>query len=119
MRLYPELPVLKGGLLFAYAAAGRWNDVEQMRAELRRPGADQSGGVLPALADYVLGDREPLIHLITTQTDRRRLFNVLLASAAGEGCNPLVAPLWADDRYRKAMRDFGVGPCPPARPWTT
>jgi serine/threonine-protein kinase len=117
VRLYPELLVLRGRLLFAYAAAGRWDDVERMQTELRRPNGDHSGGVLPALADYVLGDREPLIHLITTQPDRRRLFNMLQASAAGEGCNPLMAPLWADERYRTAMRGLGVAACPAAPPW--
>ena len=118
VRLYPKLLALQGRLLYAYAAAGRWDDVQRMRAELRRPSGDHSGGVLPALADYVLGDREPLLHLITTQTDRRQLFNMLQATGAGQGCNPLVEPLWADDRYRAVMRDFGVGPCPQARPWT-
>ena len=117
VRLYPGLLALQGRLLFAYAAAGRWNDVERMRAELRRPGGDHTGGVLPALADYVLGDREPFIRLMTTHADRRRLFNMLQATAAGEGCNPLMAPLWADERYRAAMHGFGVVACPEARPW--
>ena len=118
VRLYPELLVLQGRLLFAYAAVGRWDDVERMRAGLQRPGGDRSGGVLPAVADLVLGDREPLVRLITTTADRRRLFNMLQASAVGEGCNPLVDPLWDDDRYRTVMRDIGVASCPQARPWS-
>jgi serine/threonine-protein kinase len=117
VRLYPDLLALQGRLLFAYAAASRWTDVERMRAALRQPNGDHSGGVLPALADYVLGDPKPLMHLITTETDRRRLFNMLEATAAGEGCNPAVDPLWADDRYRAVMGSLGVGPCPIARPW--
>jgi eukaryotic-like serine/threonine-protein kinase len=117
VRLYPQLLVLQGRLLFAYGAAGRWDDVERMRAALRRPGSDRTGGVLPTLADYVRGDREPLIRLITTRGDRPRLFNMLRATGAGEGCNPLMAPLWADERYRAAMRGFGVAACPEAPPW--
>jgi serine/threonine protein kinase/tetratricopeptide (TPR) repeat protein len=117
VRLYPDLLALRGRLLFAYAAAGQWDDVERMRAALRGVGRDQTGGVLPAVADYVLGNREPLIRLITTHGDRRRWFNMLQATGAGEGCNPVVDPLWPDDRYRTVMRDLGVGPCPQTRPW--
>ena len=117
MQLYPSLLLLKGRLLFAYAAAGRRTDVERMRAELRRPGGDHTGGVLPALADYVIGDREPLIRLITKRADRRELVNMLDATGAGMGCTPLMAPLWTDERYRTAMRGFGVATCPEARPW--
>ena len=116
-RLYPDLLALQGRLLVAYGAAGQWDEVERMRAALRRPGGDHTDGVLPALADYVMGDREPLIRLITTRRDRRRWFKMLEATGAGEGCNPLVDALWADGRYRAVMRDLGVGPCPQARPW--
>jgi serine/threonine-protein kinase len=116
-RMYPQLFALQTRLLYAYAAAGRWNDVERMRAQLRAPGGDRTGGVLPSLADLVLGDREPLMRMITTQKDRQRLFNMMRSAAAASGCNPLVDPLWSDERYRAAMRGFGVMPCPLARPW--
>jgi len=56
LRLYPDLLILRGRLLFAYAAAGRWDDVERMRADLRRPGGDPTGGPLAAFADFVAGD---------------------------------------------------------------
>jgi hypothetical protein len=35
----------------------------------------------------------------------------------GTGCNPLVDPLWADERFRGAMGNLGIRPCPLARPW--
>jgi serine/threonine-protein kinase len=117
VRLYPQLFFLEGRLLYAYAAAGRWDVLERMRAQLHAPGGDRTGGVLSAVADLVLGDREPIVRLITTPTDRRLLFAMLRRTAAGTGCNPLVDPLWADARYRAAMRDLGVAPCPKARPW--
>jgi serine/threonine-protein kinase len=117
VRLYPQLFFLEGRLLYAYAAAGRWDVLERMRAQLHAPGGDRTGGVLSAVADLVLGDREPIVRLITTPTDRRLLFAMLRRTAAGTGCNPLVDPLWADARYRAAMRDLGVAPCPQARPW--
>jgi hypothetical protein len=113
VRRNPELPVIRGRLLFAYATVGRWGDVKQFRAQLRRPGGDDSGAALPALADLVLGDREPMVRLLTTRAGQRRWFDMF----AGSGCNPLVDPLWSDQRFRAAMRDLGISPCPLARPW--
>ena len=117
VRLYPELPVMQARLLFAYAAAGRWGDAERMRAQLRRPGSDRTGGALPAFADFVLGDRELLLRLLTTRAGQRQWFDLLRPTAPGTGCNPLVDPLWADEWYRGAMRGNGLPTCPQARPW--
>jgi TolB-like protein/tetratricopeptide (TPR) repeat protein len=117
VRLYPTLYSLEGRLLFAYAAAGRWDDVERMRAQLRRPGGDRSGGVLPAFADLVLGDRAPLLRLVSTPAGLRRWFNTLRMTFRAPGCNPLADPLLADAGYRAAMRNLGMAPCPQARPW--
>jgi serine/threonine-protein kinase len=117
VRLYPTLLVLQGRLLYAYAAAGRWDDVERMRAQLRRPGGDRTGGALSAFADLVLGDREPLVRLVATPAGRRLWFKMLRTTEMVAPCNPLVDPLWADERYRAAMRDLAVAPCPQARPW--
>jgi hypothetical protein len=113
VQLHTALPLLEGRLLFAYAAAGRWKDVDRIRAHLRRPGGDGSGGVLSAFADLVLGDREPLVRLLTTSIGQRRWFDMFI----GTGCNPLVDPLWSDARVRTAMQRLSVAPCPLAGPW--
>ena len=115
--LYPESIPLRGRLLFAYAAVGRWSDVERMRKELGRPGGDPTGGALPAFADLVLGDRAPLLRLVTTRAGQRLWFRILRGTAVGTGCNPLADPLWADAAYRAAMRDLGMATCPQAGPW--
>ena len=117
VRRYPRLPMLQGRLLFAYAAAGRWQDAEEMRAQLRQPGADRTGGALPAFADLVLGDREPLLRLLTVRADQRRVFDLLRPTFNAPGCNPFVDPLWGDERFRAAMQNLAVAACPQARPW--
>jgi TolB-like protein/tetratricopeptide (TPR) repeat protein len=117
LRLYPDQVMLRGRLLFAYAAAGRWNDVERMRARLRQPGVDRTGGALPAFADLVLGDREPLIRLVTAPGGLRLWFDMLRPTEPGAGCNPLADPLSADGRYRAAIEAAGLKPCALARPW--
>jgi serine/threonine-protein kinase len=118
VRLYPTLISLRGRLIFAYAAAGRWADVERMRRELVQPGGDRSAGVLTAFAEFVLGERGPLMRLVATRAGQRRWFDTLRTTSVGPGCNPLADPLWADAGYRAAMRDLGVAPCPQARPWS-
>ena len=118
VRLYPPLIMLKGRLLFAYAAAGRWDDAERMRAQLRQPGVDRSGGALPAFADLVLlGDREPLMRLLATRAGQLAWFDMLRPTARGTGCNPIVDLLWADERYRAVMGGLGFAPCPQVQPW--
>jgi TolB-like protein/tetratricopeptide (TPR) repeat protein len=112
VRLYPGLYTMQPRLLFAYAAAGRWTDVERMRGNLQTPGGDPSGGLLLAFADLVLGNREPILRLLTTRRGLRWWFDARL-----NGCNPLADPLWADARYRDLMGNLGVRLCPQARPW--
>ena len=112
MRLHPDSPGQRAPLLFAYAAAGRWADAERIRAQLRRSGGDGSGGGDAAFAELVFGDREPLVRLLMSEDGQRRWYE-----SRGFGCNPFLDPLWADARFRAAMRDLGVEPCPLARPW--
>jgi serine/threonine-protein kinase len=117
MRLYPGNPLLQGRMLFAYGAAGRWADVERMRTQLRRAGGDRSSGLLTALSDFVLGDREPIIRWLTAQAVPRHQWLYVLRSTGVTGCSPLVDPLWTDERFRTTMRAMGRAPCPLARPW--
>ncbi|CAN5356431.1 hypothetical protein BH24GEM3_BH24GEM3_11160 [soil metagenome] len=113
MQLHPDIPGQHSALLFAYAAAGRWTDAERVRARLRRPGGNLSGGAEAAFAELVFGDREPVVRLLRTEAGQHRWFDALI----GFGCNPLVDPLWADARFRAAMRALTVEVCPLARPW--
>jgi serine/threonine-protein kinase len=117
IRLYPDQNALRGRLLFAYAAAGRWAEVKRMRSDLRRPGGDRTGGAMPAFADFLLGDREPLVRLVSSRDGQFRWSRMLRMSFNVPGCNPLVDPLWSNLAYRDAMRGLGMAPCPQARPW--
>ena len=99
--------------LFAYAAAGRWTDVERLHDELRQPGGDLSGGADAAFAEFLLGDREPLVRVLSTVAGQRR-WN----GAGFLGCNPLLDPLRSDERFGLAMRRLQVEPCHPAAPWS-
>jgi hypothetical protein len=78
---------------------------------LHQPGGDLTGGADAAFADYVFGDREPLVQLLTTERGQLRWYNNHF------GCNPLLDPLWGDARFRAAMRALTIEPCPLAKPW--
>jgi serine/threonine-protein kinase len=99
-------------LLVADAAAGHWADAERVRAELRRPGADRTGGGDAAFADFVFGDREPLVKFLMTKQGQRRW-----TTTNHLGCSPLIDPLWDDARFRVAMHTLTIEPCPLAKPW--
>ena len=81
-----------------------------MRARLRRSEGNPDGGPEAGLAALVFGDAEPLVRLLTTEAGQRRYINVDLL-----GCNPLLDPLWADARFRAAMRRLSVAACPLGR----
>jgi serine/threonine protein kinase/Flp pilus assembly protein TadD len=112
-RLHPDDSKLRGALVFAYAAAGRWPDAERVRAMLQRPGGDLYGGIDAAFAEMVFGNREPLLRLLTTAEGQRRYEypgGVL-------GCDPLLDPLRSDTRFLAAMRSLGVERCKLVEAW--
>jgi Tfp pilus assembly protein PilF len=93
-------------LLYAYAAAGRWEDAARLRPELRSA-ADVAFGEL------IFGNADPLVRLLTTaegQRDWQDSHFVL-------GCHPFLDPVRDNGHFRTAMKDLGVLPCPPARTW--
>ncbi|HEX5435862.1 MAG TPA: tetratricopeptide repeat protein, partial [Gemmatimonadaceae bacterium] len=112
-RMHPDDSRLSSALLFAYAASGRWADAQRIREQLRRAGGDRYGGGDAALAELVFGDREPLVRLLTTEAGQRSREE----HGGTFGCDPLLDPLWADARFRRAMRALGVEACALARPW--
>ena len=113
IKLHPENPANYADLVLAYAAAGRWTDAERLRAQLLRPGGDPSGGAMAAFAELVFGDREPLVRVLSTAAGQR----AWMSAQGALGCHPLLDPLWADARFRAAMREISVDGCKLARPW--
>ena len=113
----PDDEWLASGLLFAYAAAGRWSDADRFRQRLRdrrtNQPPEQGLGFDTSFAALVFGDRAPLVHLMTSEAGQRRL----AATGALIGCDPLFDPLWSDAAFRASMRSMGIQVCALARPW--
>ena len=117
VRLYPELRVAQGRLLFAYAAAGRWSDAERLRMRIERDARGDTSDGLSAFAALVFGDRAPALRLVQTRAGLRRWIDALRPTAIGVGCIPLADPMWREARYRTVMDSLGMRDCPQARPW--
>lgn len=98
-------------LVLAYAAAGRWDTAQQLRSELNR--TDASGGVQAAYAEFVFGNREPLLRLFETQAGMRKVYDTM----SWFGCNPLFEPLANEPRFLAALRRVDVQLCPLTTPW--
>ncbi len=113
MRVHPEDSRMSSGLVLAYAAAGRWAEAARVRGRLHALGREPASGIEGALADLVFGDREPLVRLLTSEAGQDRY----IRSGGAFGCDPLFDPLWADARFRAAMRKLTVEPCHLARAW--
>jgi serine/threonine protein kinase/tetratricopeptide (TPR) repeat protein len=113
VRLAPDDAHLAAALVFAYAAAGNWNDAARMRDHLHSRWGDRSGWADAATADMVFGDKEPLMRVVMSTAGQRRF-----AQTGGIfGCNPLFDPLRTDARFLTAMRDMEMPACPLARRW--
>jgi len=113
LRLHPRDTRLLADLVFAYAAEGRWDEAARIRARLHRQDVALLDGTEPAFADLVFGDPEPLVRILSSAEGERRY----LMGGGVLGCNPVLDPLWADVRFRTAMRKLTIEPCPLARRW--
>ncbi|HKH94630.1 MAG TPA: protein kinase [Gemmatimonadaceae bacterium] len=111
LRGRPRHNGLLSTLLFADAAAGRWDDAARIRDRMRT-GGNALRSPDAAFAELVFGDPEPAVRLMTS-TEGQLIYS---SSGALLGCNPLLDPLWSDARFREAMRKLDVPPCPLARP---
>jgi serine/threonine-protein kinase len=114
LQLYPRDARLMAELVFAYAAAGRWDEAARIRARLHRRDVALLDGTEPAFADLVFGDLEPLVRVLSSAEGARRY----VMGGGILGCDPLLDPLWADARFRAAMRRIGIEPCTLARRWS-
>lgn len=109
--IYPQQPGLRVLLMYALAASGRWSAAVAIRdsvADFRR-----AGDIHTAVAELILGNREPILDLLTSPRGQTQWLNESL----GFGCDPMLDPLWSEPRFVTAMHELGVTPCEHARPW--
>lgn len=108
----PTLPGVQGGLVLAYAAAGRWSDAERAR-----------GQITPRNQDVITGDDlyAALAFGIPASQHASLLQRIDWKSVNAAGgysmCDPLFDPLRNDPAIVAAARRMGAAACANTTPW--
>jgi len=111
-RLNPEVPGSRGRMVLGYAATGRWQDAERIRAAISRergPAADNDR----LFSDLAFGDWDGAISTL----ERAKKGGYLGAMSFSLGCDPLFDPLKASPRFAELTSQLGIRVCKPIRPW--
>jgi serine/threonine-protein kinase len=111
--LDPHLFGNAAGLLFGYAVAGRWEDVDRVRAEIERDGGGNSPNFFSAMIAVVNGDRDSAVTFVERGfAGREPLF--LFVSAA---CDPMFDLIKSEPRFQALLERYGMRACPPFAKW--
>lgn len=110
-RIDPANPQRIAGLLLAYAAAGRWADVDRYRR--MAPAAEKK--LFGDSYQYLLvtSQHEPLLKQIEKEGAKER---VSIGGSAGQ-CHSILDRLKQEARYIAAMEKMGVRVCTLTSPW--
>lgn len=113
-RLDPRAPHWSSSLLASYAAAGRWNDARRQHAAiLAEPEGSEKNYEL--LYDAVVrGDLHAALAMLEkSATEKNGVF-----AGGNPGCDPVLAPLRSEPRFRAVMSRLDLAFCQSApTPW--
>ena len=99
-----------GGLLvFAYAAADRWDDAAKLYRDLA-PGLKTARERGARLMYMLVGDNQKALDVFEAMTQNS-------LHQRPYGCDPVLQPLQTDPRFIAIMRRYGAGICPATTPW--
>ena len=112
-RRTPEEPGVVAYLAYAYAAGGRWSDVDRLRAEEVGRGPGRANHAQLAAIAVLNDDRD----LAFTELERSVARHDLIGVTVFPGCEPLFAPLNGDARFRALLDRLGVVACAPGPGW--
>nr|MDQ2987394.1 tetratricopeptide repeat protein [Armatimonadota bacterium] len=111
-RLTPEIPTVRGSMVLAYAATGRWQDALRVRAEIARmqsPATDLDR----LYSDLAFGDWDGALSAL----ERATKSGLLGSAGLPLGCDPLFDPLKASPRFSALMNQLGIHTCKPSGQW--
>ena len=111
-RLDPQKPKTPGEMVLGYAALGRWQDAERVRADIIRM-RGQGAGISTLYSDLAFGDWDGALSALERAKDGRYLGTMNLAL----GCDPLFEPLKASPRFAVLMSELGLRTCKPEGKW--
>jgi len=101
----------RSSLLFGYAAAGRWSDVDRQRAQLERETWEPNYSRM--VADLVEGDTAAAMTALERGVAAREQYLGIISMP----CDPLLDPLKPSPRFAALMQRIGARACPSTQPW--
>ena len=112
-RAAPEAPGVRSNVALAYAANGRWDEVDRIRAEIANSPRSDPSGMDAALVALALGDHAPILRVLQTPAGAREwLFRFYSL-----GCSPLLDPVASEPAYRALLEKEHVERCSGSSPW--
>jgi eukaryotic-like serine/threonine-protein kinase len=102
----------RSNLVFAYALAGRWNDVARQQALVDRDGGN-SRNYHALIAHLVYGEFDAAMTAVVRGVDEHDE----LMGAMSIPCDPLLDPLKANPRFAPLMERIGARACPATVKW--
>src|SRR5205823_3196251 len=87
-------------LMFGYAVAGRWSDVDRVQAQIERGGGGNSPNFFKALIEIVNGHRGSAAAALERAFDRREPLLLFISAA----CEPTFDLIKTEPRYVALMK---------------
>ncbi len=103
---------VRGQIMFAYAAAGRWNDFDEQRRLALAPGGN-SPNYYRAVTAILSGDEETAL----TSVERGVRAHEPLWNSIWLACEPIFSPLRTRPRFATLIRELGATMCAPDERW--
>jgi tetratricopeptide (TPR) repeat protein len=109
----PDAPGVQAVLGLAYAALGRWSELDRLVADAARRGGDRSAGVEPAVLALATGDRAPMLRVLRTSAGQRAWVTRFYTL----GCSPILDPLQSEPIFLSILAQQGIDHCPVTTAW--
>ena len=103
---------VRGQIMFAYAAAGRWKDFDEQRRLALAPGGN-SPDYYKAVTAILSGDHETAL----ASVERGIRAHEPLWNSIWIACEPMFAPLRARPRFVALIKELGATMCAPDNRW--
>ena len=111
-RVAMGLPLgFRGELALAYAAEGRWGEVDRIRASIAR--RQDPSGLDAAVVALAEGDRAPLLRVLATPAGAHRWYLRYYSI----GCYPMTDPLKDEPAFQALLARMHVVRCAGESPW--
>ena len=112
LKIDPNAFGMRAIVMFAFASAGRWKDVDEQHRQAIRDNSN-SPNYVEAFSGVISGDLDAA--LLATERGVRAKEPQFLT--VGLSCEPMLSPLRTRPRFVALVRELGATMCPPLERW--